>query len=564
MKTFKEVLDFLTMDQKRSALALLFLMLIGVFLEMLGVGLILPAVSSILDTDSLRHFMAFEGTSDFEIILICMSLLVFSFLVKTFFLIFLSWRQASFSFKTGAYLSKKLLGIYLRQPYLFHTKKNSAELIRNLTLEVNMFTQVITAVLIIITEILVVIGLIAIVIYVDPRAALFAIATFFILGILLEKILRKKLSSWGIQRQDKDYERLKSIQQGLGGIKITKILAKEDEFEERYSYPNTEIAEIAIKIQTVQAFPRLWFELLAVTILSLIIIYYSYQDGKGDLLLPILALFGAVAFRLLPSANRLLSSIQSLRFNMIVIKTLKEEFNLQEFQELDENPLELPVFDTLTLNDITFHYPGRTENIIDNQKFSVSKGERVGIVGGSGSGKTTLINLILGLIPATKGDIYIDGKNIKSHRRSWQKRIGYVPQEVFLDDDSLTRNIAFGVKDQDIDLEKVKDCIQKARLTTFVDSLDLGLDTIVGERGAQISGGQKQRIGLARALYTSPTILILDEATSSLDNQTEFEVMRSVYALTKELTIIIVAHRISTLEGVDRLIELDNGRIIEQ
>ena len=349
MKTFKEVLGLLSLEQKRSSLVLLFLMLLGVILEMLGIGLILPAVSSVLDTDSVRSYIPFEETSDFEIIALFMSLLVFAFLIKTIFLVFLSWRQASFSFNTGAYLSKKLLGIYLRQPYLFHTKKNSAELIRNLTLEVNMFTQVITAVLIIITEILVVMGLIAIVLYVDPGAALSAIAIFFLFGFFLEKTLRKKISSWGAQRQEKDYERLKSIQQGLGGIKATKILAKEKEFEERYSYPNMEIAKIAIRIQTVQALPRLWFELLAVIILSLIIIYYSYYGSNGDSLLPILALFAAVAFRLLPSANRLLASIQSLRFNMVVIKTLKQEFRLDEFQEPDESYTDLPILIFLNL-----------------------------------------------------------------------------------------------------------------------------------------------------------------------------------------------------------------------
>lgn len=564
MKILTDVLVFFSPEQKRSFVVLLFLMLCGVFLEMLGIGLILPSVSAVLDTDSVRGYINFKETSDFEIIALFMSLLVLSFLIKTIFLVFLSWKQASFSYNTGAYLSKKLLGIYLRQPYLFHTKKNSAELIRNLTLEVNMFTQVLTALLIIITEITVVIGLIVIVLYVDPRAALSALAIFFLFGYLLEKILRNKLSSWGVQRQEMDYERLKSIQQALGGIKTTKILAKEKEFEERYSYPNSEIAKLAIRSQTVQAFPRLWFELLAVSVLSLIIIYYSYQESNGDALFPILALFAAVAFRLLPSANRLLSSLQSLRFNMVVVSTLKKELSMHKFEELDGSSLDLPVFNTLALNDVTFNYPGRKEKIINNQNFSILKGERVGIIGESGSGKSTLINLILGLIPPTEGSIYIDGNDMLTHRKAWQKRIGYVPQEVFLDDDSLIKNIAFGVKDKDIDVEKVKDCIKKARLVNFVEKLDSGLDTMVGERGSKISGGQKQRIGLARALYNSPAILILDEATSSLDNKTESEVMKSVYDLTKELTIIIVAHRISSLEGVSRLIELDNGRIIEQ
>lgn len=538
-------------------------MFIGMVLEMFGIGLILPTITVLLDTDSIRDFLQLEAYSDFQIIAFFLSLLMLVFFIKTVYLLFLAWRQSSFSFRIGAEIAEKLFSIYLAQPYLFHTKKNTSELIRNITLEVNMFTQVLTAILIIMSEILILIGIVSIVVYIEPKAAVPVILLLLLFGFLVERLLKKKITGWGAIRQNNEFERLKAIQQGFGGIKATKILGKEEEFEDRFSLPNKLIAGIAIKVQTVQAFPRLWFEFLAVTTLSLIIIVYVYLGTASEGILPLVAVFAAAAFRLLPSANRLLSSFQSLRFNKVVIKNLTEELSLISSIETKEKILQLPPFKELRLNNISFRFPGSPEDIFIKQSMSIKKGERIGVIGESGSGKTTLMNILLGLIAPTSGSLTIDGKDMMSCRRSWQRKLGYVPQDVFLDDDTLLRNIAFGIKESDIDEQKVEECVDQAQLRGFVNTLDLGLNTVVGERGAKISGGQKQRIGLARALYHSPKFLILDEATSALDTDTELEVMKAVYSLSKELTIIIVAHRISTLEEVDKLIKVDKGSLVE-
>ena len=301
-----------------------------------------------------------------------------------------------------------------------------------------------------------------------------------------------------------------------------------------------------------------------VVTLSLIIIFSSINGVSPANIIPTLALFGAAAFRLLPSANRILASLQSLRFNMVVVDTLEKELRLEEFMDLQkEDVSSIDDFNELDVNDLVYIYPGQDNKIFDRQSLQIRRGQRVGVIGESGSGKTTFINIILGLIEPTSGSVTIDGLNLFERKRAWQKNLGYVPQEVFLDDDSLKKNIAFGVKEQDIDLAQVHKCLEQSQLKSFVDNLENGIETVIGERGSKISGGQKQRIGLARALYNSPKILVLDEATSALDTQTESEVMKSVYSLDNELTIIIVAHRLSTLEQVDRLIKLENGKLVE-
>ena len=565
MNILKRVYSLLPFEHKRKVYWLVVLMIIGMILETLGIGIILPAISTILDTQQIRNYLPLAQFSDMEIIIIFIALLVGVFLCKTIFLVFLAWQQSNFSFSTSAKISERLLNIYIRQPFLFHTERNSAELIRNITLEVNMFSQVITALLIIISELFIVIGLISIVIFIEPLLALLAIGSLLIFGLVIERILKLKIESLGNDRQENEFQRLKAIQQGLGGIKTTKILSKEDEFVRRYAEPNRFFAEVGIKIATIQAFPRLWFEFLIIVILSTIILYSTIQGISPNSLIPTLVVFGAAAFRLLPSANRLIASLQSLRFNSVVINTLEKELELQEFIELEHiesEKLKFNSFNKIIISDLAYQYPNQKKFIIDHQSLVIEKGERLGIIGESGSGKTTLLNILLGLLNPTSGMISIDGIDLHANRKAWQTNLGYVPQEVFLDDDSLKRNIAFGIKDRDIDSERIDRCIKQSQLTDFVDSLENGIETIIGERGSKISGGQKQRIGLARALYHSPKVLVLDEATSSLDSNTENEVMRSVYSLDKELTIVIVAHRLSTLEGVDNIVLLEKGKLI--
>ena len=478
MTILKRVFSLLPLEQKRKVPLLLLLMVIGMILETLGIGLILPAISALLDTSQVRYYFPLSNFSDFEVIAIFLILLIGIFSLKTIYLVFLTWKQSSFSFSTAAKISEKLLSIYLRQPFLFHTNRNSAELIRNITLEVNMFSQVLTALLIIVTEIFILIGLIAIVIYIEPILAALAIGSLLIFGFLIERILKWRIESLGKERQNKEFERLKAIQQGLGGIKTTKILGKEDEFQRRYGEPNRFFAKVGIKITTIQSFPRLWFELLIVIVLSSIILYSTIRGVNAASIIPTLVLFGAAAFRLLPSANRLLASLQSLRFNSVVINTLEQELGLEESIETKDEfstGSNFKSFQSLEINELSYSYPDQEKVIIDKQSFTINRGQRIGLIGESGSGKTTFLNIILGLLKPSSGNLIVDGKNLYENRKAWQANLGYVPQEVFLDDDSLKKNIAFGVTEDDIDINQINKCIEQAQLRDFVDSLDSGI-----------------------------------------------------------------------------------------
>ena len=312
--------------------------------------------------------------------------------------------------------------------------------------------------------------------------------------------------------------------------------------------------------------PRLWIEFIAIFGLCLMMFVVSYNGSDKSTLLPIISIFGAAGFRLIPSFNRILNSLQSYRFGLPVIDTLVRELHQDEHNSPmpSDDGLNFTFKEKIEVSGLTFIYHNTNKKILDNITFSIQIGQTIGIIGPSGSGKSTLIDIILGLLLPSVGSIKVDNLNITNSMRKWQNLIGYVPQSVFLCDDTLRRNIAFGIPDEDIDDVAVKLAIKYAQLDDYVNSLDLGVNTFVGERGIRISGGQRQRIGIARALYHNPPILVLDEATSSLDNDTERGVMDSIVALKGTKTIIIVAHRLTTVNHCNMIFRIEKGKLIQQ
>ena len=314
---------------------------------------------------------------------------------------------------------------------------------------------------------------------------------------------------------------------------------------------------------TVQGLPRLWLELITVISLVLLIVFLVNQSDQLTEIIPILGLFAAGAFRLMPSSNRLISAIQQMRFSIPIVQTLAEEF-LLDIPSKESNLSSIEFEDLIEVKEISFSYPNTKVLALNNINFKIKKGETIGIIGESGSGKSTLIDIILGLLDPAKGQIIIDNQSMHLAKRNWQNKIGYVPQTIFLNDESLKRNIAFGLPEQDIDEGKIKQTILAAQLEEYIETLPDGIETSLGERGVRMSGGQRQRIGIARALYHGPDVLVLDEATSSLDNETESEVMAAIEMMRGEKTIIIVAHRLSTVKNTDRLINLEKGVLIKE
>lgn len=565
---FRKLGKVLDRSQLREVAVLLALMLIGMVLETLGVGIVVPVLALITDPGMVAHYpviqsaVYFFGNPDpMMLVGSAMGALVVAYAVKVTFLAFLAWKQAKFIFGLDATLSERLFRGYLLQPYTFHLQRNSALLIRNVTGEIAQFTTGISAACLIVTESLVLLGIATLLFLAEPLGAFVVVVTLGLSGLVFYTLARKKILRWGEARQFHEVQRLQRLQQGLGGVKDVKVLGREQEFVAEYSYHLGVAARIGRHLNLLQALPRLWLELMAVSGLAVLVVAMLLQNKPAESLVPTLGLFAAAAFRLMPSVSRFLGGLQTLRFNLPVINTLygEREFLRENVTEVGQKPL---LFDrTIEFQNIVFSYPGVGFPQIDGLSITIDKGAVVGFVGGSGAGKSTVVDLLLGLLQPSAGVVMVDGIDIRTNLRAWQRQIGYVPQTIYLTDDSIRRNVAFGVPASEISEDRVREALLAAQLQEFVESLPEGVGTIVGERGVRLSGGQRQRIGIARALYHNPELLVLDEASSALDTQTEQEVMQAVLSLRGKKTVIIVAHRLSTVETCDLIYRLEAGRI---
>ena len=571
MTTFHKLWQLLTTSQRRSAVIMLGLMLIGMVLETLGIGLVIPAMAVMTQADLAVKYPAaapilhlLGNPSHSQLLVGGMLILVAVYVVKTLFLAYLAWRQSCFSYELQADLSYRLFAGYLRQPYSFHLQRNSAQLIRNTVNSVNGVTNVIQQGLILVSEAFVLIGFSALLLWVEPIGALVVVSTLGVAAWIFHRVTRRRISQWGKASQHHEGLRIQHLQQGLGGAKEVKLLGREADFLAQYRINNNSSATVNEHRSTLQALPRLWLELLAVSGLAALVLIMVEQGKPMDTLLPTLGVFTAAAFRLMPSMNRVMAAVQSMRFSVPVVDTVNAEILLVDKPGVIASGTVLPLTTAIVLDDVVFKYPTAQDPSLRGVSLSIPKGSSAGFIGGSGAGKSTLIDIILGLLTPDSGTIMVDGVDIQSNLRGWQDQIGYVPQSIFLTDDTLRRNIAFGLSNDVIDEAAVMRAIQSAQLEQFVGELAQGLDTIVGERGIRLSGGQRQRIGIARALYHDPAVLVLDEATSSLDVATESGVMDAVRALRGEKTLLIVAHRLSTVEHCDRLYRLERGRMLQE
>jgi ABC-type multidrug transport system fused ATPase/permease subunit len=405
-------------------------------------------------------------------------------------------------------------------------------------------------------------GLCALLLIVQPVGAVITFASLTIAAWIFHRLTRRSISRWGLARLHHEGMRIQHLQQGLGAAKDVKLLGREEEFLDQYRQHNVRFTRAAQLQSTLEQLPRLWLEVLAVAALALLVFAMRAQGRDIDSVLPTLGLFAAAAFRIAPSANRLIVSIQSLRYGLPVVDTLYQELQYEAPAPQARAASTEPFRDTIELENVSLHYEGAPTPSLDRVSVVVRRGESVGFIGASGAGKSTLVDVLLGLLVPDSGVVRVDGNDIQRDIRTWQDQIGYVPQSIFLADDTLRRNVAFGLADENIDDESVWRALRAAQLEEFVRHLPEGLATSVGERGIRLSGGQRQRIGIARALYHDPQVIVLDEATSSLDTESEHNVMEAVDALHGEKTIVIVAHRLSTTEKCDRLYRLERGRVV--
>ena len=564
---FKKLLYILSKDQKKQLLILSFLLLIGMIFEIASLGTFIPALTVMVDPNFINQYPEFKELVSFFgdptynlIIFFGISLLVIIYILKSLFIVFLSWRQSRFVAKLSSELSKKLFVGYLSLPYTFHLNKNSAHLLRNIQTEVNIFISVAQSTIFVSLELSVMFSIAVMLFIVEPFGALVIAFFIFVFSLIFHQITKKRLLNWAEDRQFHDGKTNQFLIEGLSAIKELKVSGRALYFIKRYNDHNLKKASIMEKQGTLQQVPRVYLELLGIISISGLIFLMVSQGKQLIELLPTLGIFVVGAFRLIPSVNRVMISLQGLKSGEPVVDVLYNEFVLfNSYNQIEDNNT-ISFKRSISVDNIFFSYNG-DKSIISDVSLKINKGETIGLVGKSGSGKSTLIDIFLGLLVQDSGKIVVDDVSNFNLIGSWQTQIGYVPQNIYLLDDSLLKNIAFGIPESDIDLVAVNKALDVAQLSEFVSNLPNGLDTEVGERGVRLSGGQRQRIGIARALYHDPEILILDEATSSLDSLTEEAVMESVFLLHGIKTLVIVAHRYSTLKFCDVIYKLEFGKI---
>ncbi len=565
---------------------LLFMVLLFVFvscLEVIGTGLIGPFISLATNPDiitqnsllnSIYQWLNLGSQTQFTIVIGC--LVVAIFFLKAF-LSFNSQRLIfEFGFRQQGELAARLMHRYLGAPYTFHLGRNSASLIQNITIETRDFSNgVMMPLLTSISNAIITLALVGLLLKTSVMA-MAIIGGILIISYGLLESLKHSIARWGKNCSDALTEMIRAINHGMGGFKETKIIGCESYFEGKLADQIERYSVSASLASSFSNLPRYVIEAFLIAFLIIFtFVYISTNQGSAQSLSSVLGIFALASIRLLPAVSNLLTSVSIIRFHSISLD--KIHLDLKELESIDtgknyrsipgENSksyakLLFPFRDRIVLDNILYSYPHTERIALDRVSLVIKKGESIGLIGKSGSGKTTLVDTILGLLIPQEGDITIDGISIYANLRAWQNSIGYVPQSIFLIDDTLERNIAFGVADLEIDPHRLEQAIVAAQLEELVAQLPNGLQTMLGERGVMLSGGQRQRVGIARALYHERDILVFDEATAALDTETEASVTESIRALSGIKTTIVIAHRLSTLAHCDRIYQLERGNLV--
>lgn len=566
ISTLKKINFLITKKQRKGLVILTLLLFVGMVLEVFGLGILIPAISIILEPEmvektplisSIRNYFSEFSSQGF--ILLFLVAIVVVYLIKSLFIVFLTYKQNRFLANTTSHISNNLFSSYLSQPYNFHLNRNVSELIKNIQIEIEYLKGFLMSSITILIEGGFITAIIIFLISIEPLGAI-SIGIFFgILSVVFLGFTKKRIKIWGKLREEVDNKVSKIILEGLGGIKDLLILGKTQFFLNNFFKQNHIKARLTSNRETVSQIPRFYLEFISVLGLVSFIALLLIQQKEAESIITILGVFVASTFRMIPSLNRIIAAIQLIKFYMpsvdLIFKETQTNFN--------KNELRNDFFDfssEIKFANVSFGF-NEGDLILEKVNIEILKGQTIGIIGESGSGKSTFVDLLIGLLNHTSGEILIDGNKNFYSNQSWRNKIGYVSQSIYLLDDTIKNNIALGIPESIIDEVRINKLLKNIKLETFINKLKFGINTKVGERGVQLSGGQKQRIGIARALYHNPDILVLDEATSALDLETEKEVMKTIFSIKGEKTIIIVAHRLSTLDIADEIYKVENNKI---
>ena len=573
----KPPLDFETIRKawavypKQSKRRVPFVMLLGILgtaVEAFGIGLVIPVMTTMSKASPgnsgsvLQPLFNFFGIQSVGTMVgVAVLSIVVAFMVKNAYQLFYSWYIQRFSNFSSQQLSSMLFRSFLRRPYTFHLQRNSSELLNTVQQEVGMTLGIVTSTTGLLKELLLG-GSVAVLMFITEPVAAASTLVILILGsILYTKVTKPRIAYFGQQRQRIQAPLMRYLLQGFGGVKEIQVLGRSEDFASQYEKQNVVVQEAGLRYSLVRQIGPMWTELLAMSGLTVVVWVMVWQGRAPDRIIPLLGLFVIATWRFVPSINNVINLVNSLSYSKPAVESLYNEF--EYIKKQNEIVKTQAVFtDKIEMRNLTFSYANTLAPSLRDVNIVVRKGETVGFIGPSGAGKSTLVDVILGLLPPSSGELLVDDINMHEHNIEWQSTIGYVAQAIYLTDDTIRRNVAFGIAENEIDDVALERALKSAQLWEFVQGLPDKTHSIVGERGIRVSGGQRQRIGIARALYHEPQVLVLDEATSSLDIETETEVMSAIRALQGFKTILIVAHRLSTVQHCDRVYKIEDATIV--
>ena len=583
---FKKISYLFDRKQKLQFVGLGFLILIGGILETLSVSMMIPAVQAMLEPDALLQGETAQkiigklniDISKFEIsnriIVILLGTLIFLFIIKNAYLLFQTYVQTTFITRNRNRMISRVLREFLNRPYEEYLGADIPTVFRLTDNDIPNTFQLLLVLIQLMTEAFVSACLCVVLLVISPIMTVFIVAIFLGMTLLLFKILKPRLNRIGRKNQSIQSRIAKWRIQAIYGLKDVKVLNREEFFVRNYYESGNIGANVARNYAVLNSLPRLLIETIFIVSMIGYIMVFLLRGGDLNVLIPQLTAFGVAAIRVMPSANRINTYISEIAYEQPCLDYLYE--NLNESMKTDVNGSvtgydngsekhieKLTLQDKIVLDHISFAYPGTDKNIFTDVHMEVKKGQSVGIMGPSGAGKSTIVDILLGLLHANEGTITCDGWNIFDNYESWLAQIGYIPQSIYLVDESIRDNIAFGIDADKIDDNRIWEVLKEAQLKEFVEELPEGLDTTIGDRGVRISGGQRQRIGIARALYHDPEILVFDEATSALDNDTEKAVMDAVNSFHGRKTMVIIAHRLNTIAKCDVIYKVEGEKITE-
>lgn len=572
ISSLKKIIRITEKKDLQILLIIFLLTFANMAIETIGIAMVIPLLSFLTDSNFLDNyeiinnlvFSIFKNNEQISYLYFSLIFLILLFVIKFFFVIIFNKIKFYFIYSVSINLQYRMLKKYMFSNWEFLTNNNSAFLIRNIQSEIGLMKgQVYQPLIDLFSEIILSLGITVLLVLYEPKLSLILLIVFGTSGLLINLIFRKKLNNLSVERLKYAGDALKSLMETFSIIKEIKIYNKYNFFLEKYNYLNRFHANIIMRVSNINLYPRNFLEMISVILLSTLIVLSLKSGISFDKLLVLIGLYVASAYKLLPSLNKILSGIQNLRIGEKVLDNIYDQLENKNFIEennlLDNN--EIKFEKEIFLKNFSFNFKKGSQKIISNANLKIGKNENIGIVGKSGVGKSTTINFILGLLSPTEGQLLVDGIEINSASLNWRKKIGYIGQSFNLLDDDIYQNILFGYPRDENNLIKAKKLIDKCELNELEKNLNLQKNKSLGEKASKLSGGEIQRIGIARALFNSPEVLIMDEATNSLDKLTEKKILDMIYKLSQKITLIMISHNIENLNRCDKVFELIDKKI---